>query len=153
MVVLEDRLPRCINQVSEQGQIAAQRLGRAPVQKELRPVAWTQLRIPTHADQGWRAVEAEAPALRVVMLPAAATPSWSARFEAHGMRLVREASGARVAEVAFGSPAERVGVRAGDRLVAVERERGGPSVQWLYGLALALVAWVWRRQRRRLAIG
>lgn len=100
-----------------------------------------------------RAVEAEAPALRVVMLPAAATPSWSARFEAHGMRLVREASGARVAEVAFGSPAERVGVRAGDRLVAVERERGGPSVQWLYGLALALVAWVWRRQRRRLAIG
>jgi predicted metalloprotease with PDZ domain len=85
------------------------------------------------------------------MLPIAAGARWSSRFEAIGMRLVSEASGARVAEVSFGSAAERIGVLAGDRLVALERDRGGPSAQWLYLPALALVAWVWRRQRTRRA--
>jgi hypothetical protein len=99
-----------------------------------------------------RAREA-APGERVVMLPIAAGTRWSSRFEAIGMRLVTDASGARVAEVSFGSTAERIGVLAGDRLVALERDRHGPSAQWLYLPALAFVAWVWRRQcvRRRAA--
>ena len=96
-----------------------------------------------------RQPEEGASAERVVMLPIAAGTRWSSRFEAIGMRLVTDASGARVAEVSFGSTAERIGVLAGDRLVALERDRHGPSAQWLYLSALALVAWVWRRQRVR----
>jgi len=90
------------------------------------------------------------------MLPAAGQggagreDGWLARFQRGGLTFVEDAGGARVAGVAFGSPAARLGVQVDDRLTMLERPRRGPSAQWLYLGALLLVAWVWRRQRRRV---
>ena len=93
---------------------------------------------------------------RVIMLQvtaqadASGEDGWQTRFRRGGLELVEDVGGARVAGVAFGSPAARLGVQVDDRLTMLERPRRGPSAQWLYLGALLLVAWVWRRQRRRV---
>jgi hypothetical protein len=55
-----------------------------------------------------------------------------------------------ISDVAFGSYAKRIGLEPGQRITAVVvKPADRPSVWWVYGPALALVALIWWNQRRR----
>ena len=91
---------------------------------------------------------------RGVLLPLG-EPAASAtqRLGASGVKISRTDEGLIVSAVAFGSRAAKAGVEQDFRISAVEVPGDGPAREWMFIPALALIAWVARRQRQRRDAG
>lgn len=87
---------------------------------------------------------------RGVLLPLGG-PSASAaqRLADAGIGTERTAEGFIVTGVDFGSRAAKLGIEQGFRITAVEVPSDRPAREWMFLPALALIAWVARRQVRR----
>ncbi len=87
---------------------------------------------------------------RGVLLPLGG-PSASAaqRLADAGIGTERTAEGFIVTGVDFGSRAAKLGIEQGFRITAVEVPSDRPAREWMFLPALALIAWVARRQIRR----
>jgi hypothetical protein len=57
----------------------------------------------------------------------------------------------RIGTVKFGSRAKRGGFEQGWKVVTIKTPAGGPSDYWVFVPALALIAFVWFNQRRRMS--
>jgi MYXO-CTERM domain-containing protein len=71
------------------------------------------------------------------------------RLQAAGLRLSVTGEGASITSVSFGSPAEKVGLRAGWRIDSVSVETERPAKEWAFIPALVLLAAVGALQRHR----
>ncbi|WP_418317086.1 TRAP transporter fused permease subunit [Piscinibacter sakaiensis] len=87
---------------------------------------------------------------RVVLLPLGERAADARRrLAAAGVESRRSAEGFSVVGVGFGSTAARLGIAPGQLITAVEVDEQRVARQWMFVPALALLAWVVRRQRQR----
>jgi hypothetical protein len=97
-----------------------------------------------------------APASRAVVLPLGEAGSAEERLARAGLELARlgRAPDVRVVAVAFGSAAEKAGIRRGWRVASVSVAADRPAKEWMFAPALVLlaaVAAVQAGRRRRSA--
>jgi len=89
-------------------------------------------------------------ARRVILLPMGElAPIAEQRLASSGVIAQSDQDGFEVLSVRFGSIAAKLGVESGFRIVAVEVSADRPAPEWMFIVALALIAWVVMRQRRR----
>jgi hypothetical protein len=87
---------------------------------------------------------------RGVLLPLGAVAGDAPSRLAHsGIQAERSAEGFQIRSVTFGSHAAKVGIEQGFRIDAVEVPSERLPKEWMFLPAVALIAWVVRRQWRR----
>jgi TRAP transporter 4TM/12TM fusion protein len=75
-----------------------------------------------------------------VLLPLGEPGDARKRLEAAGLRVTAFAGNVQVTQVAFGSPAAKLGLEAGQRITAVELPADRPPKEWMFVPALLLLA-------------
>ncbi len=90
-------------------------------------------------------------AARTVMLPLAGSGAGAARLAKAGLVLRRTKGRVEIAAVRFGSPAAKVGLKAGWRVVAVPVAAVRPAKEWMFIPAILLLVVVGLVQRARVA--
>jgi TRAP transporter 4TM/12TM fusion protein len=91
------------------------------------------------------------PVTRAVVLPLGKTGTASRRLQSAGLRLNVAGGDVRLAAVAFGSAADKVGLKAGWRVNSVSVATDRPAKEWALIPALLLLAGIGALQRRRRA--
>ncbi len=89
------------------------------------------------------------PVTRAVVVPMGEPGSAVQRLQRAGLRVSILGSQARLAAVAFGSPAEKVGLRAGWRVLSVSVAADRPAKEWAFVPAIILLVGIGALQRRR----
>ncbi len=89
---------------------------------------------------------------RAVVLPMGDPGSARTRLAEAGLTVRLTAREPRVTAVAFGSTADKVGLRAGWRIVSVSVDTDRPAKEWAFVPALVLLTGIWFVQRRRLRL-
>ncbi|HSR55096.1 MAG TPA: TRAP transporter permease [Alphaproteobacteria bacterium] len=89
------------------------------------------------------------PVTRAVVVPMGDDAPAEARLRNAGLGLTVTGEEARIASVAFGSAAEKVGLRAGWRIESVSVEADRPDKEWAFLPALVLLAAIAGLQHRR----
>jgi hypothetical protein len=85
-----------------------------------------------------------------VLLPLGAPGTANERLRRIGLTMMSLGDSVQVAAVRFGSPAEKLGLEQGFRVVAIEVPSQRPAKEWVFVAALLLLAVVMLLQRRRL---
>jgi TRAP transporter 4TM/12TM fusion protein len=85
-----------------------------------------------------------------VLLPLGAPGTANERLRRIGLTMMSLGDNVQVAAVRFGSPAEKLGLEQGFRVVAIEVPSERPPKEWVFVTALFLLAIVILLQRRRL---
>jgi hypothetical protein len=86
-----------------------------------------------------------------VLLPLGDAGPARERLQRIGLTVMGLGDEVQIAAVAFGSPAERLGLEQGFRIASIEVPADRPPKEWMYVPALLLLAGVVLLQRRRLA--
>jgi hypothetical protein len=85
-----------------------------------------------------------------VLLPLGEPGPARERLRRIGLTVVTLAGEVQVAQVQFGSQAQKLGLEQGLKVTSIELPADRPAKEWMYVPALALLAVVWVMQRRRL---
>ncbi|MCB2021365.1 MAG: TRAP transporter permease, partial [Burkholderiaceae bacterium] len=88
-----------------------------------------------------------------VLLPLGKTAPARERLAAIGMTVVPLGDEMQIAQVKFGSRAEKLGIEQGFKIATIEMPAERPDKEWMFIPALALLALVVVVQRRRLKAG
>jgi TRAP transporter 4TM/12TM fusion protein len=91
------------------------------------------------------------PVTRAVVLPLGKTGTARRRLQSAGLRLNVAGGDVRIAAVAFGSAAEKIGLKAGWRVKTVSVAADRPAKEWAFIPALLMLGGIGALQRRRRA--
>ena len=89
---------------------------------------------------------------RGVLLDLGAVASARERLERFGLRLIPSGDRFDVVSVKFSSKADKAGIEAGNRVVALELEAHRPDKEWMFLAAIGAFLIVYFLQRRRVAL-
>ena len=87
-----------------------------------------------------------------VLLPLGAPGNASERLRRIGLTMMTFGDNVQVGAVRFGSTAEKLGLEQGFRVVSIEVDAQRPSKEWMFVLAVVLLAVIMLLQRRRLVV-